>query len=185
MTRLHAYLCIVLLVLALLAVLGLPGCLFGGGGGGGEESGETPSGETAAPPAEGGGGAPSGEMMGGVPPAGGEAAPAPAEGAAPAQTMGGAPPAQAAAGGGPATGGAAAEALAAKHAGDWKKARAKCQEALAANPNDAEAHRILGWILADTDRAGATEHFNAYLNSGAQGPQAEEVKAALERLATR
>lgn len=176
--RSRSYLLTVLAVFALLAVLGVQGCLFGGGGGGEEGGEETPSGEEGAPSGE--GGAPAGEMMGGgeAAPAGGEGAP-PAGGEAPMEGGGEAPM-----GGAPASG-AAAEALQAKHAGDWNAARAKCEEALAANPDDAEAHRIMGWILADTDPAGATQHLNAYLGSGAQGPQADEVKAALERLAAR
>ncbi|MCD6361667.1 MAG: hypothetical protein J7M38_12500 [Armatimonadetes bacterium] len=186
-------------VLALLVSLGMQGCLFGGGGGdtGGDEGGGAPSGEAmggGAPPAGGEETPPPGEMMGGgeeAPPAGGE------EGAPPAGMMGGAPEGgempmggegmgeQETAGAAPSGGGTASAALQAKHAGDWGSARAQCEQALAANPDDAEAHRILGWILADDDPKGAIEHFNAYLQSGAQGPQADEVKAAVERLKQR
>ena len=186
--RSRSYVLTVLAVLALLVALGMQGCLFGGGGE--EAGGETPSGEEGTP-AGGEEGAPAGETMGG-----GEAPAPEGEGAPPSEMMGGdagAPPE----GGGEmpmggeapmgeaAGGGATDEALQTKRAGDWDAAQQQLEQILAANPNDAEAHRILGWILVDDSPAEATQHFNAYLQSGAQGEKAEEVKAALERLAAR
>ncbi len=153
------YLLTVLAILAMLVVLSLQGCLFGGGGGG-EESGGAPD-EGADPAAGGEMGMGGGEM--------------PMEGTGDEMGMGGEMAA-------PTAGGDSAAAKQAKHAGDWSSARAQCETILAANANDAEAHRILAWILADTDAAGAIEHFNAYLASGAEGNDADEAQAAIERL---
>ena len=164
----RSYALMVLAIFAVLVTVSLQGCLFGGGAsdeaaGGGEEG--------AAP----GGEMPGGGMMGGgegAADAGGEM---PMEGTDEGMGMGGETAA-------PAAGGGGAAALNVKHSGDWSGATAQCNSALAANADDAEAHRVLAWILADTDAAGAIEHFNAYLASGAEGSDADEAKAAIERL---
>ncbi len=180
----RSYILTVLAIFALLIAASLQGCLFGGGAsdeaaGGGEEGGaaaggempggEMPGGEEGAAP---GGEMPGGGMMGGGAPAEGEM---PMEGTDEGMGMGGETAA-------PAAGGGGAAALGVKRSGDWSAAAAECEAAIAANADDAQAHRVLAWILADTDAAGAIEHFNAYLASGATGADADEAKAAIERL---
>lgn len=176
----RSYVLMVLAIFALLVTVSLQGCLFGGGGGDEASGGDEAGGEGAAPADAGGemmgggempgGGAPGGEAPGGEMMGGGEM---PSEDMGMGgEEMGGAPAA--------ASGGAAA--LSVKRSGAWGAAAAQCETALAANADDAEAHRVLAWILADTDAAGAIEHFNAYLDSGAEGPDADEAKAAIERL---
>jgi len=121
--------------------------------------------------------APAGEAPGGAPPAG-EMPAGEMPGAAPGGEMGGM--------GAPAGGGATAEVLETKHAGDWAAARAQLEQILAANPSDAEAHRILAWILADREPQAAIEHFNKFLESGAGSDQQKaDAQAAVERLQAR
>ena len=178
----RSYVLMVLAIFALLITVSLQGCLFGGGGGD-EASGGGEAGDGAAPADAGGemmgggempgGGAPGGEMMGGGAEGGAPAADGEMDMGMGGEEMGGVPAAAS---------GAAAAALNVKHSDDWSGAAAQCEAALAANPDDAEAHRVLAWILADTDAAGAIEHFNAYLASGAEGSDADEAKAAIERL---
>jgi hypothetical protein len=162
----RSYILTVLAIFALLITVSLQGCLFGGGGGD-EASGGGEAGDGAAPADAGG------EMMGGGAEGGAPAADGEMDMGMGGEEMGGVPAAAS---------GAAAAALNVKHSDDWSGAAAQCEAALAANPDDAEAHRVLAWILADTDAAGAIEHFNAYLASGAEGSDADEAKAAIERL---
>ena len=184
----QSYVAMVLAMAALLVVLGIQGCLFGGGGGGGEQGGEGATTPEGGAPAAGApeGGAPEGGPPAGEAPGGGMMGGAPA-GEAPA---GGAPAGEAPAApggdmGAPAAGGAA-QALEAKHAGNWAGARAQLEQALATNPDDPEANRILAWILADTDAQAAIEHFNKFLQSGAGTDQQKaDAKAAVERLQAR
>lgn len=177
----RSYVLMVLAIFAVLVTVSLQGCLFGGGGE--EASGEGEGGAPAEGEMMGGGEQPGGGAPGGGMPGEGEMEGAdagmggemPMEGTDEGMGMGDEMAA-------PAASGAGAAALGVKHGGDWGAAASQCEAALAANADDAEAHRVLAWILADTDAAGAIEHFNAYLASGATGADADEAKAAIERL---
>jgi len=178
---------IVIAILGLLAVMGLQGCGLFGGGGGDEEAAGTEGAEgmpeEGMPPDEGMGGPPPGEM-GGAPP---EGAPGEEAGMPPMDEEPGEGPA-------PATGGAdagalVAEGMATKHQGNYVTARQKFEAAVAASPDNADAHWGLAWIYAEMADAGdasmkakAIEEFQTFLQLGGTQEQVAEAEAALERL---
>lgn len=161
---------VVLSILGLLVILGLQGCLFGGGGDAEEtaEGGEAMPVEGEGMPAEGG-------EMGGPPPGMGEDMPADPGMEEPMGEMGE-----------PAGGDASAivaEALEAKHGGNYTVARQQAEAAVAADPNNGEAHRVLAWIYADMGmKDQAIQEFNSFISIGGDAEDVQEAQAALQRL---
>ncbi len=181
---------IVIAILGLLVALGLQGCgLFGGGGDDGDSAeGEAVQGEAGEGAEAGEAPGPGGGGRGGPAGGGGRGAPGPgAEGPGPGP---GAPAGAASAADAGSADERVSDAMAAKHDGNYAAARDDLEKALASNPDDAEAHRILGWIYAEMAASGqpsmkgqALEHFQAYLESDeAGGSDAEEVEDAIERM---
>lgn len=193
---------IVVVILGLVVTLGLQGCGLLGGD---DEAAEGEEGAEGAPQADMGAegppgaempeGAPAGEM-GGAPPAGEMGGPAagPEGAAAPPADMGG--PADAGvpgeateAAGGQDVDQLVSEALDAKHDGNYVDARNKLEQAVEADPDHAEANRVLGWIYAEMADSGqpsmepqAIEHFETFLQKGGTDKQVSEVEGALERM---
>ncbi|NLO04349.1 MAG: tetratricopeptide repeat protein [candidate division WS1 bacterium] len=162
---------VVLSILGLLVILGLQGCLFGGGG----DAEETAEGGEAMP-VEGGEAMPAeGGEMGGPPAGMGEDMPADPGMEEPMGEMGE-----------PAGGDASAivaEALEAKHGGNYTVARQQAEAAVAADPNNGEAHRVLAWIYADMGmKDQAIQEFNAFISIGGDAEDVQEAQAALQRL---
>ena len=193
--RQRSLLLIGIAILGMLVVLGLQGCLFGGGGGdeaadsGGEAAEGAPDGAEGMP-AEGAEGMPAepGEP-GEMPPEGGMGGPPPGDmGGAPGEMpMEGTPPAEAGAGGDAGT--LVAQGMAAKHDGDYVTARAQFEAAIAAAPDNVDAHYGLAWVLAEMAASGqpnlksqAIAEFQKVLELGGTDDQIEKATKALDRL---
>ncbi len=180
-----------LLSLSILALIvaTLGGCLFGGGADEEAEGGEMPEGEmpsgpdAAGPPGPGGDmpGPPAGDMgppPGDMGPPPGDMGPPPGD-TAPPPDMPGAAPGPAPAGGG----GSPAKALQLKHEGNYDAAAAEYRNVIASDPNNADAHWGLAWILAEqgkTDEAKA--EFEAFLGLSDDQAKMKDAEAALQRL---
>ncbi len=179
----------VIAILALTTAL-MSGCLFGGGADdGGEEAapgeegmppegpGEGPPGEMAPPPEPGGEGdfAPPGGPPG--------EAPAGPESLGPPEGGPGGPPA------GPG-GGSVDDAMDMKHDGNYEGAADELNRVLASDPNNAEAHWALAWILAEQGQTNndatkieqAKQHFNQFINMSSDQSKISEAEAAIARL---
>jgi tetratricopeptide (TPR) repeat protein len=84
----------------------------------------------------------------------------------------------------------AAEALALKHKGDYEKAAAKYEEAIAADTRNVDAHWGLAWTMAAMGRdkndavklTRAKEEFQRFLQLSKDSGKTAEAKAALGRL---
>jgi hypothetical protein len=177
--RRETLLLIVAAILGMLVTLGLSGCgLFGGG----DDEAAAPDGappegaDTAMDPAM--EAAPPDDM--GAPPPEGEPGAMPPEGTAPE----GAP-----AGGGGDAASLVAEGMAAKHEGDYVTARARFEAAVAAEPDNADAHYGLAWVLAEMAASGqpnlkqnAIAEFQKFLELGGNQQQVDEATSALDRL---
>jgi len=101
----------------------------------------------------------------------GEAGPPPMPGAGP-----GAP---SPAGGG----GSAAKALQLKHEGNYDQAAAEYRNLLAADPNNADAHWGLAWVLAEQGkRDQAKAEFEKFISMSSDQAKISEAKAAVGRL---
>ena len=169
----RTYVLMVLAIVTLLAALATQGCLFGGGADdeGGEDEGGAPA-DAGGAPDEGMG------MMGDVGEGGAEA---PAETAAPAEVPG-EPSAPAETGGGDADALVAA-GIEAKRAGDYDTAMQSFEAAVAADPNNVDAHLGLAWVCAEkkmTEKAIA--EFNKVKELGTDADRMAEVDEALARL---
>ncbi len=169
----RTYVLMTLAILALLVMLAAQGCLFGGGGGeeeaeeGGEEMG------TGEGPSE---GMPGGEEMAGAP----EEAGAPAGEGFMAEPAAGEP-------GGEAAGGGAASLVAAgmtaKHAGDLNAAQQNFEAAVAADPNNVDAHWGLAWVYAQKNlKEKAITEFNKVKALGADEEKVAQADEAIARL---
>ncbi|MFP3904041.1 MAG: tetratricopeptide repeat protein [Armatimonadota bacterium] len=178
----------VIAILALTTAL-MSGCLFGGGAD--DDGEEAAPGEEGMPP-EGPGEGPPGEMpmdedgMAPPPEPGADFGPPegpPGEAPAEPDSMG--PPE-----GGPAGGGSVSAALDMKHNGNYEGAADELNSVLASDPNNAEAHWALAWILAeqgktDNDSAKineAKQHFNQFIDMSSDQSKISEAEAALARL---
>ncbi len=176
-----------LLVLSILALIvaTVGGCLFGGGADEEAEGGEMgppgdmpgPPGDMPGPPGDmpgppGDMGPPGGEMPG--PP--GDMGP-PGE-MAPPPDMPGAEPGPPAVGGG-----SAAKALQLKQRGNYDAAAAEYRKIIAADPEDADAHWGLAWILAEQGKTDeAKGEFETFLGLSDNQAKMKEAEAALQRL---
>ncbi len=155
-----------------LLVSTLAGCLFGGGDG--DEAADEAGPDTAdagAPPPGG-----PGDM--GPPPGGpegpGDMGPLPGPGEAPGP--GASPPSAGAPG-------STAQALALKHEGNYNQAATEYRNILAADPNNAEAHWGLAWILAEQgNTVEARGEFDKFIELSDDQARISEARAALERM---
>jgi hypothetical protein len=176
----QSYLTMVLVVLGVLALLAVQGCLFGGRGGeeeGGTEPAETGAEPGAPPEAEAGAEAPGEAMPPGAetgPEAGEAGAPMP-PGFGPEETAP-APPAGDAAS-------LVAAAMKAKHGGDIPTAQRHYEAAVAADPNNVDAHWGLAWIYSQKGmKEKAITEFNKVKSLGASADKVAEADAAIARL---
>ena len=124
-----------------------------------------------APPPGGGSGGP--DDMGPLPGGPGDGGPAdmgppPGPGAGPPAAVGGASP---------------ASALALKHEGNYDGAAAAYTGILATDPDNADAHWGLAWILAEQGNAAlARTHFDKFIALSDDEARISEARAALQRM---